>query len=108
MKGYQGIVKSVLCKQPMESGLHVVAQLTHLDPSSPYKMVVLDYDDVVEAQYVDFGYLSCVLSEYMIVIDSDASSLTSGCHKASSSFLLIKIIQKCKCPNALLPQARAI
>ena len=58
MKGYQGIVKSVLCKQLMESGLHFVAQLTHLDPSSPYNMVVLDYDDVVEAQYVDFGYLS--------------------------------------------------
>ena len=68
-------------------------------------MVVLDYDDVVEAQYVDFGYLSCVFSEYMIVIDSDASSLASGCYKESSSFLLIEIIWKCKCPNALLPQA---
>jgi hypothetical protein len=81
-------------------------------------MVVLDYDDVVEAQYVDFWYLPCVLSEYMIVIGSDASYLTSGCHKASSSFLLIEIIQKFKYlnallpqvrkPNALLPQARAI
>ena len=106
MKGYQEIIKSVLCKQPMESGLRVVAQLTHLDPSSPYKMVVLNYDNVVEAQYVDFGYLSCVLSEYMIVIDSDASSLTLGCHKASSLFLLIEIIQKCKCPNTLLPQVQ--
>ena len=43
MKGYQAIVKSVLCKQLIESGLHVVAQLTHLDPSSPYKTVVLDW-----------------------------------------------------------------
>ena len=56
MKGYQGIIKSVLCKQSTESGLCVVAQLTHLDPSPPYKAVVLDYDDVVEAQYVDFWY----------------------------------------------------
>ena len=55
MKGYQGIIKSVLCKQPTESGLHVVAHLTHLDPSSSYKTMVLDYDNVIKAQYVDFG-----------------------------------------------------
>ena len=59
MKGYQGIVKTVLCKQLTKSGLCVVAQLTHLDPSCPYKMVVLNYDDVIEVQYVDFGYLLC-------------------------------------------------
>jgi hypothetical protein len=39
--------------------------------------VVLDYDDVLEAQYVDFGYLPCVPSEYMIVIGSDVSYSTS-------------------------------
>jgi hypothetical protein len=77
MKRYQGVVKTVLCKQPTKSGLHVVAQLTHLDSSCPYKMVVLDYDNVIEAQYVDLGYLPCVPSEYMIVIGSDVSSSTS-------------------------------
>ncbi|KAF8218758.1 hypothetical protein L208DRAFT_1052758, partial [Tricholoma matsutake] len=50
IKSYQGIVKTVLCKQPTKSGLHLVAQLAHLDLSCPYKTVVLNYDDVVEAQ----------------------------------------------------------
>ncbi|KAF8235247.1 hypothetical protein L208DRAFT_1258056, partial [Tricholoma matsutake] len=77
MKSYQGIVKTVLCKQPTKSGLHLVVQLAHLDPSCPYKMVVLNYDDVVEAQYVYLGYLPCVPSEYMTVIGSDVSYLTS-------------------------------
>jgi hypothetical protein len=77
MKGYRGVIKNVICKQPTNSGLRVVAQLAHLDPSCPYKVVVLDYDDIVEAKYVDFGYLLCVPSEYMIVIGSDVSYLTS-------------------------------
>jgi hypothetical protein len=76
MKGYQGIVKTVLCKQPTKSGLRILVQLTHLDPSCPYKTVVLDYDDVIEAQYMDFGYLPCVPSEYMIVIGPGVSYLT--------------------------------
>ena len=62
MKGYQGVVKTVLCKQQNKSGLSVVAQLAHFDPASPYKMVVLDYDDVIEAKYVDSGYLSSLLN----------------------------------------------
>ena len=57
MKGYRGVVKNVLCKQSTKSGLHIAAQLAHLDPSCPYKEVILDYDDIVEAKYVDFGYL---------------------------------------------------
>jgi hypothetical protein len=63
MKGYRGIVKTALCKQPTKSGLRVAAQLTHLDPSCPYKTVVLDYDDIIEAEYVNFGYLPRVPSE---------------------------------------------
>jgi hypothetical protein len=55
MKGYQGIVKTVLCRQLTESGLRVVAQLSHLNPSCPYKTVVLDYDHVIEVQYVISG-----------------------------------------------------
>ena len=57
MKGYQGIVQTVLCGQLTESGLRVVARLTHLNPSSLYKTMVLDYDNVIEVQYVDLGYL---------------------------------------------------
>ena len=62
MKGYQGVIKTILCKQPNKSGLSVVAQLLHLDPTCPYKMVVLNYDDVIEAEYVDFGYLLSLLN----------------------------------------------
>jgi hypothetical protein len=55
MKGYRGVVKTVLCKQSTESGLRVVAQLAHLNPSCPYKTEVLDYDHVIEVQYVISG-----------------------------------------------------
>jgi len=77
LKGYKGTIKTVLCKQPTKSGLCVVAQLAHLDPSCPYKTVVLNYDDVIEAKYVDFGYLPRIPSKYMIVIGSNASYLIS-------------------------------
>lgn len=76
MKGYQGIVQTVLCGQLTESGLRVVARLTHLNPSSPYKTMVLNYDDVIEVQYVDFGYL-CRVSLLNMIIGSDVSYLTS-------------------------------
>ena len=62
MKGYQGVIKTVLCEQQNKSSLSVVVQLAHFDPASPYKLVVLDYDDVMEAKYVDFGYLSSLLN----------------------------------------------
>ena len=48
LKGYEGIVKDVLRGQSTASGLKIVIQLVHLDPSAPFKTVVLDYDDVVE------------------------------------------------------------
>ena len=49
LKGYQGIVKDVLCGQDTASGLKVVIQLVHFDPSAPFKTAALDYyDDVVE------------------------------------------------------------
>jgi hypothetical protein len=47
-KGYVGIVKNVICGQDTASGLKVVIQLTHLNPSAPFKITVIDYDDVVE------------------------------------------------------------
>jgi hypothetical protein len=47
-KGYQGIVKDVLRGQDTASGLKIVIQLVHLDPSAPFRTAVLDYDDVVE------------------------------------------------------------
>jgi hypothetical protein len=49
-KGYVGIVKNVICGQDTASGLKVVVQLTHLNLSAPFKITVINYDDVVEQQ----------------------------------------------------------
>jgi hypothetical protein len=48
LKGYVGVVKDVLRGQDTASGLKIVIQLTRLDPSSPFRTTVVDYDDVVE------------------------------------------------------------
>jgi hypothetical protein len=48
LQGYVGIVKDVLHGQDTASGLKMVIQLVHLDPSTPFKTTVVDYDDVVE------------------------------------------------------------
>jgi len=53
-KGRYAIVKDVLCGQDTVSGLLIVAQLSHWDPTTPFKTIVLDYDDVVEAMYASF------------------------------------------------------
>ena len=47
-KGYTGVVKDVLHGQDTASSLKIDLQLEHLDPSSPFKRIVVDYDDVVE------------------------------------------------------------
>ena len=47
-KGYVGIVKNVLYGQDTASGLKIAVQLTHLNPSAPFKITLIDYDDVVE------------------------------------------------------------
>jgi len=52
LKGYMGVVKDVLCGQNTASGLKILLQLTCLDPSSPYKTLLVDYDDVVEQKSV--------------------------------------------------------
>ena len=59
LKGYQGIIKNVLCKQETSSGLQVAIQLAHLDPAAPFKTEVLNYDDIVEASYVNLHLLLC-------------------------------------------------
>jgi hypothetical protein len=48
LKGYVDIIKDVLCGQDTASGLKMAIQLVHLDPSTPFKTTVVDYDDVVE------------------------------------------------------------
>ena len=53
LKGYVGIVKDVLRGQDTASGLKIVIQLAHLNPSSPFKTTVVDYDDVVEQRSVN-------------------------------------------------------
>ena len=52
LKGYIGVVKDVLCGQKTPSGLKIVLQLEHLNPSCPFKKMVIDYDDVVEKRSV--------------------------------------------------------
>jgi len=52
LKGYYGDVKDVLPGQNTNSGLKISLQLTHLNSSSPFKPMVVDYDDVVEAESV--------------------------------------------------------
>jgi hypothetical protein len=47
-KGYVGIVKDVLRGQDTDSGLKIVIQMAHLDPTSPFQRTIVDYDDVVE------------------------------------------------------------
>jgi hypothetical protein len=47
-KEYVGIVKNVICGQDTASSLKVVVQLTHLNPLAPFKITVINYDDVIE------------------------------------------------------------
>jgi hypothetical protein len=66
LKGYIGVVKDVLCGQKTPSGLRIVLQLEHLNPSCPYQKTVVDYDDVVEQRSVKIftyksHYLICLL-----------------------------------------------
>jgi hypothetical protein len=51
-KGYGGVVKDVLRGQDTTSGLKIVLQLEHHDPSSPFKTIIVDYDGVVEQRSV--------------------------------------------------------
>jgi hypothetical protein len=53
LKGYVGVIKDVLRGQDTVSGLKIVIQLVHLNPSSPFKTTVIDYDDVVEQKSVN-------------------------------------------------------
>ncbi|CAA7260677.1 unnamed protein product [Cyclocybe aegerita] len=48
-KGHSGVVKNVLCGQPTDSGLRIEMQLTCLDPSKPFPLIIVDYGDVIEA-----------------------------------------------------------
>ena len=48
LKGYAAIFKDVLHGQDTANSLKNYLQLLHLDPSAPFKIVTVDYDDVVE------------------------------------------------------------
>jgi len=48
-KGYRAVVKSVLPGQAASSKPRLEIQFLHLDPSIPFKRVIVDYDDVVES-----------------------------------------------------------
>ena len=48
-KGYQAVVKNVIPGQTTSSNPRLEIQFLHLDPSIPFKTVIVDYDDVVES-----------------------------------------------------------
>ena len=50
MRGYRGIVKDVLCGQTTKSGLRIAVQFTHMDPAAPFKTVIVDFDEIVDAK----------------------------------------------------------
>jgi len=87
LKGYPGTVKNVLCRQETSSGLRVAIQLARLDSASPFKTVVLDYDDIVEASYVTSHLLFCLPLTTLNLIVLDASYSTSGTQRANNSNL---------------------
>ena len=63
-KGYMGVVKDVLPRQNTASGMKIVLQLDRLDPSRPFKTIVVDYDDVVEPKSVkDFRLQDSILNK---------------------------------------------
>jgi len=49
-KGYRAVVKNVLPGQVMFSKPRLEIQFLQFDPSSPFKKVIVDYDDVVESR----------------------------------------------------------
>jgi len=50
LKGYKAVVKNVLPGQTTSSKPRLEIQFLHLDPSTPFKKVIVDYDDVVESK----------------------------------------------------------
>ncbi|KAF8973571.1 hypothetical protein BDZ97DRAFT_1751601 [Flammula alnicola] len=48
-KGSTGEVKEVLSGQSTVTGIKLDVQLTRYDPSSPFRRILVDYDDVIEA-----------------------------------------------------------
>ena len=58
MRTYPGIVKSVLTGQQTPSGLKLQIQPTHIDPNTPFSLLTLDYDNVVEARYLPLNHLN--------------------------------------------------
>ena len=51
-RGYQAVIKSVLCGQDTLSGMRVAVQLLHYDPSNPFPTILCDYDSIVEIRYL--------------------------------------------------------
>ena len=84
LKGYRGMVKNVLFEQETSSGLRVAVQLTHLDPSSPFKTEVFDYDDIVEASYGTSLLLLCLPLTTLNLIVLDANYSTSRTQRANN------------------------
>jgi hypothetical protein len=54
LKGCHGVVKNVLCGQETSSGSRITIQLSQWNPAFPFQTVIMDYDDIVEAEYVTY------------------------------------------------------
>ena len=52
-KGYVAVVKDVLHGQVIASGLKIIIQLVHHNPSAPFWTTVVDHDDIVEQKSVN-------------------------------------------------------
>ena len=60
LKGQIAVVTDMLCGQGTPSGLKLVVQLICFNPSSLYKKVTLDYDDIVEQRSSSNTFAVCL------------------------------------------------
>jgi hypothetical protein len=74
-KGREAVVKDVLCSP--DSGLRIVAQLSHWDPTIPFQTIILDYNDVVEAAYTRFHINQKASTDYLYMIGPTLNYTTS-------------------------------
>jgi hypothetical protein len=93
-KGYKGVVKDVLRGQDTASGLKIVLQLDHYDPSTPYKTIIVDCDGVVELRSVKDLHLQLEESILNKPSSSTGSSLLDYAKPRSDLFQPSKAYMK--------------
>ena len=105
-KGYMGVVKDVLRCQDTASGLKIVIQLEHYDPSAPFKTIHIDYDWVVEKRSVKDVQVHLRESMFNMPSSSTRSSLLDYAEPRSVLFQPSKAYIRSACrPFGPSPQA---